>query len=391
MAACCVAFSLVSHATARAGGQADSGDTKVTAWLKAVNDHKPGEADAAVVQVASWSGSDLGDVLRQLKDLRDPKDPKGPSDPKARMSVAALNRVLERGALLHLDIATRGPRNSGASASTSVRFKDGHVVARVAETVHWEFARSLLDLVRPSPAKDDGARLWYRAAAACLEAVADYAALEPHLVRALQLFPDDPVLLLEAGTMHEAYAEPRIQHVIAEMAQGALLVVGRNGGNAASSADDQRALAEGLFRKAIAADPAFGEARIRLAHVLGEGDHAGEAAAELERVRALPLAPALQFDARLLAAEEDLALGRLDHGRTAADAAVALYPDARSARLVQSALRAEAGDREGALTALAPLSRATNARPADDPWLTYATRHVPDAEARLNDLSAALR
>ncbi len=131
----------------------------------------------------------------------------------------ARNRLLERGALLHADIARLSPRR--LSDSGPALFKDGHVVGHLAGTVHWDFGRALLDNLTPEPSSDDWARLWYHVTAAVMQLESDYSDLEPHLLHALRIFPDDPVLLLDAGTMQEAYAGPRIQSVLARMARDA--------------------------------------------------------------------------------------------------------------------------------------------------------------------------
>ncbi len=150
-------------------------------------------------------------------------------------------------------------------------------------------------------------------------------------------------------------------------------------------------IAGGLLRRALQDDPALGEAHIRLAHVLGADGSHEDALAELDRARALPLPPLLRFDAWLLTAREDLALGRDEDGRKAAGSALALYPDARSARILMSALLRAAGNRAAALTALVPLGRPVGADSSTtDPWQSYDRQHAPGAAQLLEQLYSSV-
>ena len=112
---------------------------------------------------------------------------------------------------------------------------------------------------------DDDVRLWYRATAAFLQSWKEFSELEPHLEQARKRFPDDAVLLLYDGTLHEAYAEPRVQNLF-------------KGGRIRRPMDDAKGewrKAAVRFGEALRIDPGLTEARVRLSHVLGrQGRHA---------------------------------------------------------------------------------------------------------------------
>ncbi len=81
-----------------------------------------------------------------------------------------------------------------------------------------------------------------------------------------------------------------------------------------------------------------------------------EAAADLRLCVGQPLAPLLQYEARLLLGREDEALGRRDEARDAFARASALYPGAQSPRLAFSQMARDDGDRAGAIAGLDFLS-----------------------------------
>ncbi len=174
---------------------------RVQRWLKAVNDHQPGDWDAAAQTVSSWSLSELESLFPYVKGVVElvGQDKIKPGwgvftgvEVEQLKNLAGeargndINNVMKRGALLHSDIAIMmqtesepvpGPppsrqlrSNIGARFTvprrTTVIGDDGRYEGFGREAIHWEFARMLLDSVRPSPSIDGMVRLWYQAIAA---------------------------------------------------------------------------------------------------------------------------------------------------------------------------------------------------------------------------------
>jgi tetratricopeptide (TPR) repeat protein len=329
-------------------------------WLWAVNHHVPGQQDGAVALLAPWSDGELDDVLSDLEPYVKGKKPRKQLGWTSREDAEA---ALERAAVLHAEIAVCHRTSRGYSLPSdgrgSVVVVDGRRVGGESGTVHWMFGRQLLDLVRPN----DKVRLWYRATSAFLQSWGEYSELEPHLKRARELFPDDAVLLLYDGTLHESYAEPSIQNLFDSSEDPDPM----DRGSVHRAARELRE-AEDRFERALRIDPTLDEARIRLALVEGARGRHEEAAADLRLSLAKPLPPLFQYLAWLLLGREDEALRRRDEARDAFTRASALYPGAQSPRLALSQMAWDEGDRAAATAALNFLG----GTPGDDPWWSGA-------------------
>jgi hypothetical protein len=79
---------------------------------------------------------------------------------------------------------------------------------------HLEFARAVLDAIKPNPSDDPAAALWYRATSAALARAHDHADAIVHLRRAWQLFPGDATIFFDAGCLYETFASPAVQAVL---------------------------------------------------------------------------------------------------------------------------------------------------------------------------------
>jgi tetratricopeptide (TPR) repeat protein len=259
--------------------------------------------------------------------------------------------------------------------------------------VHWPFARVLLDAMQPRPFRDDYVRLWYRTTSAFFLAWNDYAQGAPHLEHARRLLTDDAVLMTHEGALHEAYAEPRVQHAVGifrsptpQAARDLPNAPDRFSGTVSQAANEWR-LAEGLFRAAVKLDPASSEARIRLGHVLSRRGRDQDAVAELERALADEPSALLSYYARLFLGRAQQSLGRDDEARRSFEEAQRLYPQAQSPAMGLSAIARRAGDRVAAREVLMAVALSTPASDVRDPYWTYNRAHEPD----LNRLLQALR
>jgi tetratricopeptide (TPR) repeat protein len=388
--------------------------TTLQQWIEAVRLHQPGRADTHAATVAVWTRADLQLALTTLQSLRDmlqrafPKDGSlgtredirtrsgyrlsalevqkmlGLTSDEARRG--DINRLVKRGAMLHSDIAmlaqegilvaTEPESPAPTSSVRSVRVDDGRTRGPDPTDRHWLMARGLLENVTPDPAGDEWVHQWYRAAAARMRRDSLLGPGEPLLDRARQLFPKDPEFLFHAGCLHEALASPAIQSVLAsatlpQNVQLTLLLSPRNWGQAAR-----------FFAGALAIQPAWPEARLRLGRVLGLLGRHKEAAVELRRALDETSDAMLVYWANLFLGDEEQALDDPAGARECYERALKCRPRAQAPHLALSQLARRQGDRQEAVAEV----RAVMALPADgaaryDPLWDYfgSTSTIGDA------------
>jgi tetratricopeptide (TPR) repeat protein len=379
--------------------------TRLLRWLDDVQLHTPGYGDPPATEVGSWSRSQLdtlaGDIRRLAGFRRRARD-----SGLGRLATLDLygrrltrddvekmfdgNRTLIRGAVLHADIAVLvddlSRRTPAFNDGGTFIFEDGRRRSGVQyETAHWQIGRLLLDALTPSPAGNASAQLWYRATSAFLLRDRFLGEAPDHLGRALQIFPDDPSLLLDNGYLHEKFSSAGIQAAAQEMRA--------TGGNpAVSSRRAQLERAERSFRQVLRVEPRHAEARLRLGHTLGELAFHAEAAAELRKAFAGNLKGPQLYFAELFLGREEEALGNFADAKRHFENAAELYPKAQSPRLALSQLARRSGDRAGALRALqgvtllppTPLNDAARM----DPWWQYYEVHLDDTETLMEQMRA---
>lgn len=377
-------------------------------WLNAVERHTPGQADTSLIVVGAMSTEDLlgiwthaqallaamGGPVTDTLDVVVLQNRERPKYSKVEMTrlkafaawlggVDGRNRLLTRAAILHGDVAMLAhllPEQTWSASTQPVpgrhfmRLADGQHEGNQVMPPHWHLARTLLDNLLPDPSQDDLVRLWYRATLAHLLTSELYDM--PHFKRAVELFPRDPVILMQAGCMHEVLAGPSMQHAIraikARFRRSARFSVGDE--------EQERRLADVYYRRALRTDPNLVEARIRVARIATlDGAHS-EAIDDLEKARAATTDPLLLYYASLfLGGAED---GRGNHARARAayERASALYPRAQSPRMALSRLALSAGSDGDARRAIAEIARLPADAERHDPWWTYeiaAGRHAP--------------
>jgi tetratricopeptide (TPR) repeat protein len=419
---------------------------RLEAWLVAVEQHEPGSADGAARMVRSFSPAELAQLTTDLSLLarliENPKEPvlwltdperptrffrapystdedkrlraaardavlgcggqPGPEEarPAAEVVRCARNRILKRGAILHTDAAIHlesAAALSGASPGPrpdrwQIRFADGKQQAAEGAPGHWELARSLLENVAPEPKADDTVRLWYIATSAHGQYHQRHTRNEE---LAVEMFPEDPHVLFLAGCLHETFASPTIRSLV-----HSIQVSGARSG--IDSEKSELRAAEELFRRALKAEPALVEARIRRGRVLHRLGRAEEAMLELRQAvttllsgegeKAAPDATLMLYFAEMFfgaAAEE---VGQGDRARASYARAAELFPGAPSPNLALSQLALRANDR---LAALAAVERALqpggDERERDDPWWRYHTLQGRDSAAWFDRLHESLQ
>ncbi len=307
------------------------------------------------------------------------------SDEEAR--AGDINRILWTGALLYSDIAMRVSSDDRAvvGRSRAVRLRDGQLDGyEYAAGPIWEFARALLDQIRPDPSRDPVVGLWYKATVASLlngQAVLSDAAAQ--LDRGRRLFPSDPDLLFYSGCLHENYTAESLR----EAGRSVVLPPGET--IALGPVRSHLRDAEGYFRKALSANAQFAEARLRLGRVLGLLQRHEEAAAELTQAMSGLREPRLVYYAQMFLGREHQALGHRDAAREWYERAAATFPEVQSPLLALSQLALQSNDRDGSMQAVGRLTRLP-ADEADDPWPGYYVTTGRRAGALLAQLLAAV-
>ena len=145
--------------------------------------------------------------------------------------------------------------------------------------------------------------------------------------------------------------------------------------------------AERLFRRVLRVDPAFVEARVRLARLLTMRKRYDEADAELTTALAAKPTDDVAYYAHLFAARTAQALGRTDAAIAHAGEALAIAPGAQSALLARSHAALLGSDLHGARSV--PLEPV--ARPLErgvDPWREYSLGSGRDARASFEQVWA---
>jgi tetratricopeptide (TPR) repeat protein len=146
--------------------------------------------------------------------------------------------------------------------------------------------------------------------------------------------------------------------------------------------------AEAAFRRALAADPGLGEARLRLGRVRLLRGQAKEAIAELQRVAGEDGSLRRRYLARLFEARAHEKQGNVEDAARAYRAAVAIEPEGQSAWIGLGCALDLLGRREEAQEALAaPLG---SRRERGDPWWSYPCGDLDRLKRLLAELQGAL-
>ena len=372
LAALIVPMVLVSTPLAAvAPNQTTASMTALRQWVEAVTDHVPGEPDAAVRYVAGMTYSARVE-LNKLYPLFIKVLQEGFVVTRSEIDsdVAALARTvsqrsgseafLKRAAMLHTDALIfsgrfprppddappplpRTERERARPADTPPLLhnerislaRDGEVLGDAKADWNLPFARSLLDVLlgagRRRVPQEDRAFVgeWYHAVSAFLFASGNYADATPHLQHAARVLPDDPHVLFDRATYAETLGLPIYQSVLDDPAYGN----GRSVLGGIPSGNQTNGEAERLYRRTLAVDPSYVEARVRLARLLerrGQYEEADEqiTAALDARPSGVPL-----FFAHLIAGRIASVRGRYEDALRHYRAASGLNGGAQSALL----------------------------------------------------------
>jgi tetratricopeptide (TPR) repeat protein len=383
---------------------------RLKTWSHAVMHHKPGQLDPAAVELAAWTAENVhtvvADFLSLHPDLKQKrhasmeatyartyrKKTLGSADMRAievfqGAAPDGTNRVLRRAAMLHADVALLAPvdwsRSTGVADSVMVL--DGSVVGLEGQSAHWVIGRALLDAVEPAPRDDPWARLWYYALAIEFLEGGNLAAAKPHLEHALKILPDDARVQFGSGYYHQAAGAPSVQAAYIAQTRLARRIRARSPG--IDDAESNWKAAEKRFRRALALDPGFVEARIRLGETLLNLDRVNDASGQLRQVAGGVGHPVLDYLAQMLLGAAEERLGHRPAAAACYGRAAALFPEARSPGFALAALDRRGGAR---LDAWRQVERATAppvpAQADADPWWTFTRWHAKSAKTLLAEL-----
>ena len=394
-------------------------------WVTAVQDHVPGQRDAAVDMVVALTFDDrrrmnagMGFFLSFLKGP--PQVIKTKLEERlahlggaARLAPGA-EAFLKRAAVLHADAAFKreiddlkyaepavrlqpGPNTPLLSQRSLYLNQDGEILGDTLADWNWPFARSLLARLSPRPANDPFVGTWYHATTAFMFQRGLYGEAMPHLESAAVVLPDDARALFDRGCYAELQGLPRSQVLLSDA--DLLALRARRSGRSSlirtpTPASPQLQLsippenetndeAERLFRRALRADSSFVEARVRLGRLLGVRKRHDEAASELAAAIAAKPTGALLFYAHLFAGRSAQALGKIAGAVEHYKAATLLFPGAQSAQLALSQVAVLESDVPAALESIQRLDKSRTAR---DPWWSYHFGSGRDTDALLRDM-----
>jgi tetratricopeptide (TPR) repeat protein len=438
----CVLAMHVDLAAQSAQPEVSARITRLEKWLSAIEQHEPGAADEAVLEVNGWNQEQLRliwiDVTSLVSLVREPdvtlfyvsELAAASTGPLARPTspiatgratqvlygVSELRRlraiakqisplatagpendILKRGAVLHADIAMLAPPGSAPRSDRSrpgpvgftLLMTDGQQIGLQDSVSHWNMGRRLLDRVRPvdskaalkttpDPGSDDTVRRWYLAVGAFMSKTRR---IEPvHFERALELFRDDPDVLLAVAAVHEVFAGVRTQAALRSMK------VPRDVTFGVQSEGAELRLAEQLYKRALERKPAMVEARIRLGRVLGLRGRHQEAVEQLRQGQSAG-EPLLRYYAHLFLGAEYEALGNGSEARRSYEQAAAVAPTAQSPLLGLSRVADRAGDKAAAREAVGRVLKLPVDDPEHiDPWWVYEVAHGRHVDQLFEDL-----
>jgi tetratricopeptide (TPR) repeat protein len=400
----------------------------VQAWVKAVTDHAPGDHDESVDAIHGMSFDARVDLQGGLPlffaALKNP----GPRivTSESAHSIGAIARdvgqspgrdaFLKRAAILHTDAALYGSYDNqpafpaaaesaaAAKAATTPLLSnhqltvdnDGQILGSVRADWNWPFARSLLDQLSPRPGADPFVGAWYHATLAHMLRDGLYGEMPPHLARAGELLPDDARILFDQACYAEVLGLPKNQVLLSDEdisqleARRARVGLGAQGSGPTHLGIPLPELtngnAERLFRRVLRVDPAFVEARVRLARLLIVRKRYEEADAELTAALAATPVTDVAYHAHLFAARTAQMLGRIDRAIAHAADALAIAPGAQSALLARSQAALLGADVAATIEPLEELRGRTSE--VSDPWRDYPLGPGRDADSLLEQLWA---
>ena len=370
MRAAAIAICVLAACPSGVGAQTNDKTRREETWKSAVWAHAPGKSDAALGTIATIP------PLRVLYAL------------KTRKDVVEDPAFLIKALVTHTDVAIvqhqSARPSSGGNGAGSFLLEDGRSTGRRLGSPHWNVAFQIATMLagRRGAGERQAALTWFRTVNALhlhwAEATLLYADM------GLRYYPTDAVLFLRRGTVHQMYANGRVQQFLNR--------ADFNAGYPQEDASVELARAETDLRRALQLDPTLTEARIRLAHVVGELGQPAEAVALAEDALRGSLPPFFQSYATLIHGRNLARVGRLDEARAAFDRAATMAPTAQAPRIGRSQVALAAGRAADALGVLADFLGPTRDGATDaEAWAIYYRVQDPAAVEQIAALRAEVR
>lgn len=345
-------------------------DPPTLAWRQAVLYHVPGTADSALQRAAAIP------YWRAMHAL-------------GRADLAKDRFFMTRALVLHTDLAiverqTAATSGDPRAKSGSFVLEDGQEVGRRVGSPHWAVALKVATLMAggEDPEAQRVALRWFHTVNALFLHWTDATLL--YADSGLRYYPKDAALHLYRATVHQMYANGRVQQFLDRAY--------RSAGAPQELAPVELARAEADLRHALELDPALVEARIRLAHVVGDLGRPDDAVALATEALRGKLPPFFESYASLILGRNQFRAGRLDEARIAFDRAAALAPTAQAPRIGLSQVALASGRPTEALAVLTDFLGPGRSVEADaEVWERYYRVHDPVAEEQLAALRAAVR
>jgi tetratricopeptide (TPR) repeat protein len=326
--------------------------------------YRQGYRDDALGEVGLWTAERTRREVEGLRQLR-------PFDPALAFAAA----------LLHVHRALLGSANT-------LEYRGQHLAA----------ATRLLLTAADAPVSAGSAglaRRMFLLVGLALEETLDIGAAHEVVRAGLGRFEDDPELLtvlgmtLETGPSMRTYdLPPDARRRSFDARPGFTVEGGGSRGEWRSLPDSTLGLAEAAFRRALAADPGLGEARLRLGRVRLLRGRVGEAIVDLQQVAREDGSLRRRYLAHLFEARAHEKRGDPEAAVRAYRAAVAVEPEGQAAWMglgrALDLLRRGDEAQEAFVAALG------THRERGDPWWTYARGDLDRLVALLAELQAAL-
>jgi hypothetical protein len=356
-------------------------------WMDLARAHKLGTVDEPVHQVRAYSLSTLlglqQDFEAYLEFWKDPGLRRlrqgayySPLEQALLAQLAASeatnatgNALLRKIVMLHTDAMVLSgavtfliPDKPNAGGEPVTMTSDGVGMGSARTSPLWPIARVAVGGLLPDAKADPWARQWYAATTSFLLYGSQLATLGGHLRERQALLPDDVGAAFDEACVYEAFANDRVQSVVAfERAHGRDLAVP---GRAEALSRARR-----TFESVLTRDAQHVEARLRLGRVLWGLSELRRSADELASIAQRTETPRdLRYLAFLFLGESRWSLGEAGLAAEAYEAALTLYPKAQSPvvglLLVKPRLMEDDLARGERVLALPATDRV-------DPWLHY--------------------